>query len=591
MTQHAMPFAPAAGAVTEAVQELPARLGKFADRPRLIVTLACLLLLLPFLSKPLHIDDPMYVWAAENILARPLDPYGFAVNWRSTLTPMAQEMKNPPLVCYYLAGAIMVLGRSEQSLHLAMLLPAVGVVLGTYQLAKLLGSRPLLASATVLATPVFLLSATTIMCDVAMVCAYVWAVWFWVAGIKRDRMWMLAVGAGLIAVSTLTKYFGVTLFPLLIAYGFMVKRRPGTWLLSLLMPVAILIAYHLWTKGLYGHGLLMDAAGFAARERWSASGKVLAAMITGFAFTGGCCVAIVLLGGIVAPRTTAIAACVAFLVTALLLMMFDPIVDHSVRHRGAVRWWFVVQLAFWSACGFAMLSVLVRHVWSERTSADCVLLGAWILGTLCFAVFVNWNVAARSILPIAPAAAILVARMWTRRLESDDAPTESTWRPWIALAPACGLALLICAADASLARTQLDAANQITDALAANDESGGTRTVYFAGHWGFQHYMERAGAKPIDKQRTTLRAGDVVILPDNNTQLIARPAAAAARVAATLRLAPMPLVSTMRPHTDAGFYSDVWGPLPFAFGPVPEETYRVVVVERPLSEPPPTPRK
>ena len=41
-----------------------------------------------------------------------------------------------------------------------------------------------------------------------------------------------------IAVSTLTKYFGVTLFPLLIAYGVMLKRRPGVWLLPLIIPAA-----------------------------------------------------------------------------------------------------------------------------------------------------------------------------------------------------------------------------------------------------------------------------------------------------------------------------------------------------------------
>src|SRR5687768_216013 len=179
MTEHAMPFG---AATTHAAQELPARLGKFAANPRLIVTLACLLLLVPFLSKPLHIDDPMYVWAAEHILAQPLDPYGFAVNWGSTLEPMPDAMKNPPLVCYYLAGAMMLLGRSEQALHLAMLLPAVGVILGTYQLAKALGSRPVMAAASTLATPVFLLSATTVMSDVAMVCAYVWAVWWRAAG-------------------------------------------------------------------------------------------------------------------------------------------------------------------------------------------------------------------------------------------------------------------------------------------------------------------------------------------------------------------------------------------------------------------------
>src|SRR3954469_19840524 len=111
MTQHAMPFVPASGG--NAAQELPARLGRLAASPRVIVTLACLLLLVPFLSKPLHMDDPMYVWAAQHIVAHPLDPYGFEVNWGSKSEPMPDAMKNPPLVCYYLAGAMMLFGQSE----------------------------------------------------------------------------------------------------------------------------------------------------------------------------------------------------------------------------------------------------------------------------------------------------------------------------------------------------------------------------------------------------------------------------------------------------------------------------------------------
>src|SRR5687768_4367261 len=355
MTEHAMPFG---AATTHAAQELPARLGKLAANPRLIVTLACLLLLVPFLTKPLHIDDPMYVWAAAHILEKPLDPYGFAVNWGSIVEPMPDAMKNPPLVCYYLAGAMALLGRSEQALHVAMLLPAVGVILGTYQLAKELGSRPVLAAAATLATPVFLLSATTVMCDVAMVCAYVWAVWFWVRGIKTDRVGMLVVGALLIAVSTLTKYFGVTLFPLLIAYGFMVKRRPGTWLLPLLLPAAVLAAFHFWTKGLYGYGLLADAAGYAAQERWSAGGRIVGAMVTGLAFSGGCCAAVVLLAGVSAPRRVAITISIAFVLVGVLLLTFDPVATHSIRRDGAIRWSLVVQLAFWCACGIALFASL-----------------------------------------------------------------------------------------------------------------------------------------------------------------------------------------------------------------------------------------
>jgi hypothetical protein len=35
----------------------------------------------------------------------------------------------------------------------------------------------------------------------------------------------------------------------------------------------------------------------------------------------------------------------------------------------------------------------------------------------------------------------------------------------------------------------------------------------------------------------------------------------------------------MSPRLGAGFYSDLYGPLPFAFGPAPPEVYRVYRVE------------
>ena len=71
------------------------------------------------------------------------------------------------------------------------------------------------------------------------------------------------------------------------------------------------------------------------------------------------------------------------------------------------------------------------------------------------------------------------------------------------------------------------------DALAANPANA-DRKIYFAGHWGFQHYMQQRGATALDKRRTKLAVGDVVVLPDNNTALIGLPPGAA-RVAATLR--------------------------------------------------------
>ena len=69
----------------------------------------------------------------------------------------------------------------------------------------------------------------------------------------------------LVAVSALTKYFGMSLLPLLLVYGLLRERRLGTWALWLGVPVVALGGYQWLTHAMYGRGLLLDAAAYATR--------------------------------------------------------------------------------------------------------------------------------------------------------------------------------------------------------------------------------------------------------------------------------------------------------------------------------------
>jgi hypothetical protein len=106
-----------------------------------------------------------YGWRSR-ISQHPTDPYGFSVNWYVSAKPMFSIMQNPPLNAYYIALAAKFLGWSELAMHGAFLVPAVAAVLGTFFLAQRLSGSPLLGALLVLFTPVFLVSATTVMCDV-----------------------------------------------------------------------------------------------------------------------------------------------------------------------------------------------------------------------------------------------------------------------------------------------------------------------------------------------------------------------------------------------------------------------------------------
>ena len=145
-----------------------------AAHPYWTLALVTIAAFLPFLAKPFNIDDPLFLWTAQQIHTHPGDPYGFLVDWDTTATPMWKITENPPLACYYLSLATAILGWSEMAVHTAMLLPAIAVVLGTYRLAKNYCRYPLFAALIALFTPVFLISANTAMCDVSMLAFWVW---------------------------------------------------------------------------------------------------------------------------------------------------------------------------------------------------------------------------------------------------------------------------------------------------------------------------------------------------------------------------------------------------------------------------------
>src|SRR5262249_54556590 len=98
---------------------------------------------------------------------------------------------------------------------------------------------------------------------------------------------------------------------------------------------------------------------------------------------------------------------------------------------------------------------------------------------------------------------------------------------------------------------------------------------YFEGHWGFQYYMQRFGAKPADIRNSPFRSGDVVIIPENTTNSFGPPPNFLLSDEKIINFELDQRFATMSQPLGAGFYASVWGPLPFSFGTVPPERYLV----------------
>ncbi len=550
-------------------QQAPARSSEFwsraSQRPQAILILLTLLVLLPFINKAVHIDDPIFIWTAQQITRHPFDPYGFTALWWWHPTYMWQIQQNPPLAAYYMALIGSVAGWSERVLHIGFMLPALGVVLGTYHLARHFTQRPFIAAAATLLAPGFLVSATGLMCDVMMLALWLLAVVFWLEGLEDStKPFYLAISGVLIAACTLTKYFGISLIPLLFVYALWRRRSFRSWIGYFIIPVAILAAYELYTLELYGHGLIEQAMQHTSeiRKLEGRSGRAL----VGLAFLGGCSLPALIFAPLLWSRKQVLFG--GLLSIFLAFCFFMGWVDLGTIYQGQ-RWllyhklFISTQLIFFVASALSVLALAVADFWKRR-GPDSILLLLWILGTMFFATVVNWTVNARSLLPMIPAVAILLA------IRLDQRQLTFTGRRWITVAVPLllsgAISLWAAAGDAAVANTARMAANYIHEKT--RNDSG---TVWFEGRWGFEYYMDKFGAQPLEPNIYKHKSGDLIVVPLYNTQEFLFPMNLTAKQSADYDVHSW--MATMNPDAGAGFYFSGWGPLPFVFGPVPRQRY------------------
>lgn len=544
-----------------------------ARRPRLelaILTGVMVGLLLPFLGKPLHVDDPLYVWVAQQIVEHPFDPYGFPVNWSGRPLPLHEQINNPPLSSYYLALAGKLAGWSERALHAAFLLPALAAIFATWALARRFGANGLIGALLFGLSPAVFVSSTTLMVDVPMLALWVGSLVCWDRGLRDGKRPALAAGAVLAGLCLLTKFLGLALLPLLIAHALALRVEWRRWAPFLLIPLAALGAYHAYTSELYGHALLLDPVASTGAYRPQHATELLGRVLCGLAFTGAGAASLLA----VAPWLLGWRGACGFGITGLglvLLMTLAPdAVSESLRAPTPLTPGFVLQLALWSSVGVGVLALAVADAHETRAPESIVLL-LWIFGSFVFASVLNWSVNVRSVLPVVPAAAILAARHIARRV---------SWSGRDALALAAGLAasaalsFSVAHADALLAASARDAARDLVA-----EYRGAGRELWFQGHWGFQYYAEALGAKPL-LRGTPLPADAIVLTPRNNSYLWLPDAP----VIELRQFGGPAWCATMNPRVGAGFYSSIWGPMPFAFGEVKPETY--VVYQSPAGDGP-----
>lgn len=526
---------------------------------------ACLALtaitLLPFASKAFHIDDPYYIWVAQHIVKHPSDYYGLSINWYGRPLPVYEMHVSPPLFPYYLAVWGSLFGWSEISLHVAMFPFALLFTGATYALAQRFSKAPILAVLLTILSPLFLVTATNIMLDLPMSAFFAAAIAVWCKGIDERHRGYLALGALLAALSALCKYFGLATLPLFCIYAIARRHSISRWAPFVYVPLALISGEQIATYMLYGRSLFINAVDIAA----TASNPAVYRIATAFSFSGGCLIGALAFAWHLRPRQNraAMYAMLAVLVGigVATVVALNPS-DEGLPTLSAL------QLAVFILGGVIILTLATVDLCTTR-SAESVVLFYWVMGTFVFAALMNWSVTARTFLPLATPAAILIAR----RVYAKYDGTPQFVRALAAPLGVCAVFSFACGvADYAWAGSMRDTARAF--AAEARKQAG---TTYFQGHWGWQYYLQESGLPPLDTSNATFRPGDFLLSPQNNVNVEQIPARYAGHVTRT-GVPASRWLAVMSRALGAGYYSDLFGPLPFAFGRQQVDLYYAIIL-------------
>jgi hypothetical protein len=527
-------------------------------------------LTLSFAHRPFHIDDDIYIKGAEQILREPWNPLGGTQRIFGEVMPTYHFTQHPPLLSYYIALVARVCGgMTEGALHLAFLVFPLAAAAALYALALRFTVEPLPAALLVVTTPVFVTLSHGLMTDLPFLAGSLGCAACFVYGVDRDRRGLVAAAGLLLAAACFVQYRGVLLVPLLAGYC-LLQRRSLRPVVPLAAPAVLLLAlWVLHTRRTLGVVHPLDAASWIELQ-WHRLGRDAAGYVAALG-SGTLSPPLLLFAAhrlFRHPVPWAVILGATALVTIALTRGF-PLATSGLY-------------AFFFAAGAATVALLLEggflREWRRagaggvrtKTGADDLFLLMMFLVPVASQVVLNIFASTRSLLLGLPFGVLLFVRVLSREMEAGLRRTL-----WAGVALTAGGGLAVAVADLRFAQASREVA------VAAGQHRDPAHRAWVTGEWGFRHYMEKEGFVPWTVG-DVVEDGDVFIYPENACPAALPPDLVAALHQETTvapRAASALKVTSFEAH--AGFYSNFWGPLPFAVASGPLEQARIYRVRRP----------
>jgi Dolichyl-phosphate-mannose-protein mannosyltransferase len=445
------------------------------------------LVLLPFLNTPFTIDDPLFLQEARHVLDDPLHPQAITVNWTIDLEMRASNLLPGGVAAPYFLVPTVLAGNAEWVAHLTQIALLAVALFGVAMTALRLGlDRQGATVAALLAgsAPAALGMAGTAMPDIA-------AMAYSVLGMERilawrdERKWHQGVLAVVwLTLAALTRVHTI----LLLASAFV-------FLLDGISAEEIRSSFRA-AGARFAPVVVVPLTFFAAM--WLTADPEAASDTVEVVQTSKALLAI-------AANVSAFFAhwflTAAFTVPWLLLRWRK--MSWRIAVFALVGAAVLAQKLGWVTFVAAATALVFADIFRDsiaRRDRQQLALGLWLLPALAPVIYVH--LPAKYIVPLLPAAAILVARAL-----AEARPAMRRWMPAAFVAAGLIVSILVLTGIRNFARAQRQAAQDLVAPRVAAGEK-----VWFAGHWGFHWYAEAAGAKPAAWRGEVPQPGDVVVV-------------------------------------------------------------------------------
>jgi hypothetical protein len=193
-------------------------------RDLLFLIFFTLILIIPFINKPFHIDAPAFISPYKTIFKTPLNPYGFSELFQGIEADFFENMPHPPFISYLVSLAIYFSGGvSEIIIHTFFFIFPFIAVISMYLISKTTTENPLIPTILILITPAFLVESSQVTSDMPFLALLLFSIATYIYGIKYKNKYLLALSIISSNFLIITRYIGLLIIPLLFLYSLLEK--------------------------------------------------------------------------------------------------------------------------------------------------------------------------------------------------------------------------------------------------------------------------------------------------------------------------------------------------------------------------------